>query len=64
MLHKGGKQITNVTLDFGNAEWCYVGHIGCAGSITTTAVVVAHIVAPSVASRAVAAGVSSNDKAL
>lgn len=54
-----------VTMDFGNAEWCDVGHILCASSFSATGgSTVAHFIAPDVPSRAIATGIISNKKAL
>lgn len=56
--------ITTVTFDFGNAEWCDVGHIFYTRSFATAAVIVAHFIAPHVVFRAVASGFISNNQAL
>lgn len=51
-------------MNFGNAEWCDVGHILCASNFTAAVVRVAHFVAPNVPARAVATGLVSNNQAV
>lgn len=51
------------TLDFGNAEWCDMGHILCACCIVATSEAVAHVVAPTVPTRAIATGIGTSRNA-